>query len=433
MDGVGGGRRWATTVKGAPPLAGLDEELGGGDGDFDFSLGVAEGEVTAEEFGGAGGAFFGGEGEGPGEEVVFELDGVADEGGGEGARCGGVGGLEKNEIKRDGSELAGVVGGFGGEGEGEKLAGGGGGIEGEGADRLGGGGGLEVLPEMELGEGGELVEKGGKAEEDALAEVLVEGSGVFGEGFAEFFFGGIGEVLNREVAGEKEVDGGAFFGKGELGGEETLGKEINKGGLFGRGGGLQVVDDEIAGGGDEASDLACENGDDIVIDLLKVGEDAEAVACDIEFTELFGGELLRDALLDGVDDFFGGDGGEDGGFLEGEAEVVFDKGDELGIGNEVFFEEGGLRKGELLRLVFDGKGRVGNVGELGGLRGNVAGGLELGEEEGAEEGDSEEGEEKGKRFHAGKKTQTFSCDTLRACSLSLKGLDTIGRIFGRGS
>ena len=33
---------WWATVKVAPPLAALDEELGGGDGDFDFSFVVAE-------------------------------------------------------------------------------------------------------------------------------------------------------------------------------------------------------------------------------------------------------------------------------------------------------------------------------------------------------------------------------------------------------
>ena len=160
-----------------PKLSALDEELVGGDGDFDFSLVVAEGEVAAEEFGGSGDAFFGGEGEGPSEEVVFELDGVADEGGGEGACGGGVGGLEKDDVKRDGSELAGFPGGLGSERKGEEVAGGGGGITSELGDGLCGGAGLKLLGKMELVEGGEFVEEGGKAKKNALAEVLVREAG----------------------------------------------------------------------------------------------------------------------------------------------------------------------------------------------------------------------------------------------------------------
>ena len=107
---------------------------------------------------------------------------------------------------------------------------------------------------------------------------------------------------------------------------------------------MQVVEDEVAGRGDEASHFACENGDHVMIDLLKFRKESEAVANDVEFKELFGAELLSDALLDGGDDFFGGNGGEDGWFAEGETEVVFHEGNELGIGDEVFLKKGRLRE-----------------------------------------------------------------------------------------
>lgn len=150
---------------------------------------------------------------------------------------------------------------------------------------------------MEFGEGGEFVEEGGEAEEDAFAEVFVEGGGVVGEGFSEFFFGGEGEALDGEVAGEDLVDGGALCRKRELLGEQALGEKVDESCLFGWGGGLEVVEEEVAGRGDEASDFAGEDGDEVLVDLLEGWKEPKALASDVEFFELFERKEVRDAFF----------------------------------------------------------------------------------------------------------------------------------------
>lgn len=178
------------------------------------------------------------------------------------------------------------------------------------------------------------MEKIGEAEENAFAKILVERRRVGGKCFSEFSFRGESESLHSVVMGKKLVDSASGFWERDALGQKALGQEVNQCRLFWRGGNLEVVENEVAGWSNEASYLSSENGDDGLVEFLKIRKDAEALADYFEIVVLFGSEDVGYSRFDGNNYFLGGNRNEDWRFRKGEIEMLFHKGGQGGLWNK---------------------------------------------------------------------------------------------------